>query len=288
MSAGFHSLWNILTQSSKNSHIFSGIKGAWLVIFAVVFFSMEGLPPRELWVWGIVSAFLHAFYIYCLSSAYSTLDISYVYPIARSAPALVPVFAFVFLGERIGWPSIVGIAIILVAIYTLHFDGHLINGFRRLYDALLHEDFRWAFLTLFMVVFYSLWDKKAMDIFFQIAPKSVLLNGISFFFMEAGICFILYGLYLPKKFLKEEIIDRFKKEWIKGFIGAIATIGSYGLICVVFQFEAVSEVVALRQTSVLMVVFWGCFKLGEPFGKQRILSAGMILAGVGLVGWNGR
>ena len=76
-----------------------------------------------------------------------------------------------------------------------------------------------------------------------------------------------------------------RKEWMKGLIGAFATLGSYGLICVVLQYEQVSIVVALRQTSVLMVVGWGCFRLGESFGRVRFLAALITVIGVAFTTW---
>ncbi|HJL72403.1 MAG TPA: hypothetical protein QGI40_00950, partial [Nitrospinaceae bacterium] len=60
---------------------------------------------------------------------------------------------------------------------------------------------------------------------------------------------------------------------------------SYGIICVVLQYEKVSSVVAFRQTSVLMVVFWGCWKMGEPFGRQRLLAGSLTIIGLGIMAW---
>ena len=56
---------------------------------------------RELLFWGILSGIIHGIYILCLSRAYKTQDISYVYPIARSTPVFVPVFAWLFLNEKL-------------------------------------------------------------------------------------------------------------------------------------------------------------------------------------------
>ena len=285
-SAVCHSIWNILTQTSNNSQLFSGFKGIWLVVLALLYFIFAGAPPEEMWMWGLVSGVVHAFYIFCLSRAYTTLDISYVYPIARSAPALVPIFAYFFLGERLNILSLLGIGVILLAIYILHFEGHLISGFQKLLDAFLHKNFRWAFLTLFTVVFYSMWDKRAMELYFGLRPESKFQNGIDFFFMEAGACFLLYNIYLITAFPRHLIIENWKIEWSRGFLGGVATLGSYGLICIVLQFEAISKIVVLRQTSVVMVVYWGCWKLGESFGLQRVMVAILILIGVILVGWN--
>jgi len=239
---------------------------------------------RELLFWGAVSGILHGVYILCLSRAYKTQDISYVYPIARSAPVFVPAFAWFLLGEKLDSVTVIAIILIVTAIYILHFDGHLIRGFKNLWQAIQHNDLRWAFYTLVMVVSYSLVDKKGMDLFHIYLPDQPFTNGVAFFFMEATIGFILCNLYLFSNHAKTDILKLWKAEWLKGLLAAIATLGSYGLICVVLQFEPLSAVVSLRQVSVLMVVYWGCWKLDEPLGKQRLLAGGFILVGVFLIG----
>ena len=72
-------------------------------------------------------------------------------------------------------------------------------------------------------------------------------------------------------------------DWRKCFLAGVSTTFSYGLICVVLQFEKLSAVVSLRQTSVLMVVYWGCWKLKEPYGRQRILAGLLVILGVILI-----
>ena len=286
LSSILHSLWNILTQTSKNSQFFSGLKGVWLILMGVVALNWIGFSiwNRELLFWGVLSGVIHGVYILCLSRAYNTQDISYVYPIARSSPVFIPIFAWLLLGEKLTPQILIAILIIISAIYILHFDGHLIRGFNNLWQAIQHNDLRWAFYTLIMVVSYSLVDKKGMDLFLFHLPNQPFQNGIAFFFMEATIGFTLCNLYLFSKYSKTEILDLWEKEWLKGLVGALATLGSYGLICVVLQFESVSAVVALRQVSVLMVVYWGCWKLKEPFGRERLLAGGLIIFGVFLIG----
>jgi len=245
----------------------------------------EFFPP-EIGIWIVLSGVLHGLYILSLSKAYSTQDISYVYPIARSAPVFVPFFSWLLLGERLGWVSFMAIAMILLAVYTLHFEGHLMRGFKNLWDAVLHKDLRWAFITLALVVAYSLVDKQGMDLFAFHRPDEKFANGLTFFFTEAMIGFSICNLYLFWKYPRQEIVSVWSAEWLRGLIAGIATIGSYGLICVVLQSEPVGQVVAVRQTSVLMVVVWGCWKLSEPFGKQRIVAACLTILGVGLMAWD--
>ena len=149
---------------------------------------------RELLFWGVLSGVIHGVYILCLSRAYNTQDISYVYPIARSAPVFVPVFAWLLLGEKLIPQTFIAILTIISAIYILHFDGHLIRGFKNLWQAIQHNDLRWAFYTLVMVVSYSLVDKKGMDLFLLQLPSHPFQNGIACFFLEATIGFTITGV----------------------------------------------------------------------------------------------
>jgi drug/metabolite transporter (DMT)-like permease len=288
LSSLFHSLWNVLTQTSRNSNLLSGLKGVWIMGIGVTLYLLQGNEffPPGIGLWIVLSGLLHGLYILSLSKAYSVQDISYVYPIARSAPVFVPAFSWFLLGERLGLLSILAIMMILLAVYILHFDGHLIRGFKNLWDAVIHKDLKWAFITLALVVAYSLVDKQGMDIFFLHRPEEKFANGLIFFFTEAMIGFSICNLYLFWKYPWKEISTVWRAEWLRGLIAGLATIGSYGLICVVLQSEPVGQVVAVRQTSVMMVVVWGCWKLGEPFGKQRILAAGLTILGVGMMSWD--
>jgi len=71
-----HSLWNILTQTSKNSRYFSGLKGLWIIVLAAVFFTFSeaSFYHPQILFWGVVSGVLHGVYILCLSRAYSNPD----------------------------------------------------------------------------------------------------------------------------------------------------------------------------------------------------------------------
>jgi len=286
LSSLFHSSWNILTQTSKNSQCFSALKGVWILILAGAYFSYNGFPfyiGQELYLWALFSGVLHGLYILSLSRAYSTEDISYVYPIARSAPAFVPLLAWIFLDEKLSQVIYLAIGLIVTAIYILHFEGKLVQGFKRLFKALLHRNLRWAFITLGLVVSYSLVDKIAMDKFLFYFPDQPFTNGMTFFFLEAAIGFTLCNIFVFNKFSRDEILKNWSDDWLKALFAGIATFISYGLICFVLQFEQLSAVVSLRQISVLMVVYWGCWKLKEPFGKQRILAGFLIFIGIVLI-----
>ena len=286
VSSLFHSFWNILTQTSNNSQCFSALKGIWIIFIGVAYFLITGFPleiGNELFMWALISGILHGFYILSLSRAYSTEDISYVYPIARSAPVFVPLLAWFFLGEKISLLIILAVLVIISAIYILHFDAKLINGLKNMYRAIKHNDMRWTFITLFLVVSYSLVDKMAMDKYMFYYPETPYSNGSTFFFLEAVIGFIICNIYIFNKIPRNEIMSNWSIDWGKCFLAGVATTFSYGLICVVLQFEKLSAIVSLRQVSVLMVVYWGCWKLNEPYGRKRILAGLLVILGVILI-----
>ena len=135
-----------------------------------------------------------------------------------------------------------------------------------------------------MVVSYSLVDKKGMDLFLFKLPNTPFQNGIAFFFWKPLLVLLFATFIYFQITVKLKILALWKNDWLRALVGAFATLGSYGLICVVLQFESVSAVVALRQVSVLMVVYWGCWKLREPFGRERLLAGGLIIFGVLLIG----
>jgi uncharacterized membrane protein len=255
-----------------------------MALIAYAFFGMASLNS-DIIFWGVLSGIIHGVYILCLSRAYSTADLSYVYPIARSAPVFVPVFAWLLLDEHLSISVFLAIVLILLAIYILHFEGKVIQGFKNLIEAFGHQDLRWAFYTLAMVVSYSLVDKKGMDSFLNHLPGQPIANGVTFFFIEATIGFALCNVYIFTNHPAKYVFQVWRSEWKKALLAGTATLGSYSLICVVLQFEALSAIVSLRQVSVLMVVYWGCWRLKEPFGPQRLLAGALILVGIILIGY---
>lgn len=247
--------------------------GGWLAI-----------PPPQVLPWVALSGILHGIYILSLSRAYARSDLSYAYPIARSAPVFVPVFAFFLLGERLGGTSLLAIFLVILAVYVLHFKGRVLEGFYNLWQALGHRDLRWSFITLGLVVAYSLVDKQGMALFLILEPDSGLTNGLRFFFLEAILGFGVCNLYLFTVYPAAQIIPIWRRDLWRGLAVGLATAASYGLICVVLQYEPVSQVVAVRQTSVIMVVLWGVVKMKEPFGRERIMASLLMVLGVSLIG----
>jgi len=150
LSASIHVWWNLLTKSSRSPKAFSLLKGTVLMGVAGVAGIRTPLHeiPTDVWAYLAASGVAHALYILALTSSYEVGDLSYVYPIIRSAPVLVPLVAFLTLGEGISLRGGTGILIVMLGVYILQMRGDAATELHRLWASLKRRDSRWAFATL--------------------------------------------------------------------------------------------------------------------------------------------
>ncbi len=284
LSAAIHVGWNYLTKSSESPKAFSLLKGT--VMLGITLIALAGIPlrviPAKLWIYVLASGAIHGIYILALSTAYETGDISYVYPIARSAPALVAIAAFLVLGERISFRGGIGIAIVVGSVLVLQLRGEADSEIKRLWASIKKKDTYWAFVTLGAVVAYTLVDKAAMVLLSKVSEIPAGMHGPVFFMLQVTVCYLLFWAYLVLK-RDLDIKTVWKREWPRGVAAALATFCSYSLILHVMQTEPVSYIVTLRQASVLLAVLLGWFRLNEPYGKNRFLASVAMLVGFYLV-----
>lgn len=284
LSAAIHVGWNYLTKSSQSPKAFSLLKGT--VMICITLAALTRIPldaiTAKLWFYVLASGAIHGIYILALSTAYETGDISYVYPIARSAPALVPIAAFLALGETISLRGGLGIAIVVAAVLGLQLRGKAGSELRQLWDSLKKKDTHWAFITLGAVVAYSLVDKAAMVSLSTVSEIPAGMHGPVFFMLQVTFCYLLFWIYQA---LKRDLVIMpvWKREWPRGVAAALGTMISYSLILHVMQTEPVSYIVTIRQASVLLAVLVGWFALREPYGKHRLIASVAMIVGFYLV-----
>ena len=82
-----------------------------LLFFAPVFiygYRQQSFDLQGIWAIALLSGLLHFLYWLWLARSLETGDLSRVYPISRSAPALVLVLAVLFMGEQVSLPGAAG------------------------------------------------------------------------------------------------------------------------------------------------------------------------------------
>ena len=284
LSAAIHVGWNFLTKSSDDPAVFSLLKGITMATVAIVglAFMPLGAVPAALWKYVLVSGLIHGIYILALSKAYESGDISFVYPIARSAPALVPVAAFLILGETISVRGGIGIVIVVLGMLALQFRGDSRSAIRNFKRAAMKKGAIWAFVTLGAVVAYSLVDKAAMVVLSDVAAITPSMRGPFFFMLQVIFCYLLFGGYMAAtRNLNLKAV--WGAQWRQVIVAAVGAMSSYSIILHVMQTSPVSYIVSLRQSSVLLAVVVGWRQLKEPDGAYRLVTSAVMLLGFYLV-----
>lgn len=274
ISALFHALRSLFTKESGDKQIF-----LWLYsIFALLFYSplffyflyRVGITHPVAYAWCIGSGFIHFIYWLFLTNSYQKGDLSHVYPIMRSSPALVLVIAVLFLGEQVSIQGVCGILLVAIGVYIISMKRISADELLEPIKSIANDrSTRFAFLTLLSVAFYSIVDKLAVN---HIHP--ILFT---FIHLLCGMCYYTPYILLTKH------ADMIKKEWRAGLRRIIASgvlgIFGYMLILISFTIERVSYIVGLRQTSIVFAVLMGSHFLKEKHQGIRLTGSLIICAG---------
>jgi uncharacterized membrane protein len=199
-------------------------------------------------------------------------DLSIVYPIARSAPLFVTLFAVLFFDETLTWWGFMGIVSVLIGVYllTLNFpdDKKSISAV----SSFKNKGLLFAFFTALTVTAYSLIDKQGAQ----------HLHPILYVWTMNGVALIPLTLLIV--FTKQEQVSiEWKENKWPILVSSFLNLLSYSLIIFVMQTYQVSYIVSIRQISVVFGVIFGGTVLKERNIKSRLLFSILIFAGLFLI-----
>jgi uncharacterized membrane protein len=275
LSAVFHAIRNYFTKSSNDKQIFIWwyeFFGSLLLLPIFIYFLANSQMPTTIGILiGILSGLLHAVYWIFHGKAYETGDLSHVYPIMRSAPAFVLLFAVVFLQEKVTFVGVIGILLTVLGLYLISVKSISIKDLLGPIKSIFKERAsQFALLTMVSVTIYSIIDKIGVG---HVHP--ILFT---FFFTFFGFTiFTPYILFIRKK---KAIIDEWYNHKKRILINSILATSGYALILVAFSIERVSYVVGVRQLSVVIAVLLGGYLLKEKNKLIRIVASCFIFLGV--------
>ena len=278
ISALLHAVRNLLTKRSGDKQLFVW----WYEIWALIYFLpvilglivIRGFPPAVGLAAAAVSGLVHFLYWLFLSKAYEEGDLSQVYPIMRSAPALVLVFSVILLRERVSIAGVAGILLVVGGVQAIGMQRPSLQQFLRPFATIFtNRSTRFAFLTMIAVTVYSIVDKIGVA---YVDP--LVFNYLLIFF---GLAFFTPYIIATKdrKAVLAEWANNRRSILINGLLGYI----SYSLILVAFTIERVSYIVGLRQLSIVFAVLMGGYLLKEKHRGLRLISAGLIFLGAFLI-----
>lgn len=278
LSAAMHALRNFFNKKALDKQAFVW----WYEVFGLIFFTPlflftllhEGTNTHISITFVFLSGFVHFIYWYFLTKALEKGDLSLIYPIMRSSPALVLIFSIAILGENVSALGVTGILLVAIGVYSINMDSLVLTKLLRPFRAVTRDRaIQFAFLTLFSTACYTLVDKVAVS---QMHP-------VVFAYIYPWISLSLFSGYI----FKAKSGDILKKEWELSkasiLICGVLSIFGYFLILLAFTMERMSYVAGFRQLSIVFAVLLGGHLLKEKNKRIRIASSLIIFVGAYLI-----
>lgn len=261
--AFLHALWNGLVRvGASRVHvmmILSGVQGLIGLVVALAY----PFPETKVWPWLVASGVIHSAYKTFLTYAYEHGDLSRVYPLARgTAPLIVLCASATLLGETPTTPEVIGLCLLGFGILLLA-GGVFSNGeSRRLLP--------YAFGAAAATAGYSMVDGMGA----RVAGEAG--GFVGWLFVIDGLIFAAVMLGLRGK----ASVPRDRKVWLIGSLGAAASYASYAIVVWAMTKAPIALVAGLRETSIVFGVLIGWFVFRERMTRSKLVSIGLIVAGV--------
>jgi len=266
--AAMHTGWNFLVKRAKDKQVFTW----WaMIIGSLVYLPLLTLYrpiPAQIWPYALSSACVEAVYYNTLVRAYTHGDFSLVYPVARgAAPALLAVWATLFLGERPHCAGIVGLSLVLIGLLVVG-SGQWRS--QRQGVSLPRGGIGAALATALCISIYSAIDGAAVRLMAP-TPYTVLVFALTGLFV-APLVFRQYGYH--------DVVAVWRTDWVRILAVGILTLLTYMLVLQAYAIAHVSYVGALREVSIVLAALAGWRWLGEAFGALRTVGALLIFVGI--------
>ena len=274
-SAVLHASWNLFAKraggSTRGAPFVLAFTLLTALLWAPLVISQGGWRVGDLgtgaWVAIVGSAVIHVGYFLALQRGYRVGDLSLVYPLARGGgPLIATLGAIMLFGERPSGGALLGTGLVVLA--TLILASGRAPGAPRIAPGLL-----WGGVTALFIGTYTLWDARAVAL--------VGVPPLVFLWWSEWIRALLIA---PLALRSPHELRTVWREQRTAVI-AISTLSpaAYLMVLHAYTLAPVSLVAPTREISVLIGALFGITLLGEGQRRRRLLVAGVMVAGVGLL-----
>ena len=257
-----HASWNALVKSSSDKTLDTALIHVLCSVLALPALLVVGLPPLHVWPYVLASLVIHVGYYFALAGALKHGELGLAYPLMRgTAPLLVAIGSFVFLGEAVrplGW---LGIVMVCAGVLMLGMSAGLLKHRKAVLFALSNA---------VLIAIYTVVDAQGARLSGHVGQYVALL------FVLDGWPFAVL-VYLQRK---GQVWEYARARWPLATFGALASLGSYSIALWAMTVAPVALVAALRETSVLFAVILGAWLLRERWTRWRVIGASTIVCGV--------
>jgi len=262
-----HASWNAMVRGSADKLSSLALMTGASAIIALPVLPFLPMPTMETWGFLLFTLILHTGYKLFLVRAYTFGDLGHVYPIARgSAPLLVTIGAFLFIGETLSIWAIGGLLLVTGGIISLAWNKR--GGTADESKATIY-----ALITATFIASYTMVDGIGGRV-----AQSPFVYVFWLFVLDGGVFFAI-GLYRRGW----TSLKNTSSVWSVAIGGAALQLIAYGIVIWAMSVAPLGPVSALRETSVIFAAFLSSFMLKEPIGRLGLAAAITVTIGVALI-----
>ncbi len=261
-----HAGWNVIVKSNADRLVSLTVLQTFMALMGLGMVFVFGFPGHHVWPWALASGVLHLGYNLFLVRAYRHADLSVVYPIARGAAPLMTLLGSYFLTQD-------NVGLLMAAAVVVLVAGLMLTGLGKASASADPHALYYALGTACWIAAYTLVDGIG-------ARHSG--NALGF----AGVIFVFDGMFIFAAALAmrgKTLIHGFAANWHMGLIGGAASCAAYAIAVWAMTKAPIASVAALRETSIVFVLFLSARILKESLGWQRIVGGVLIVAGASLL-----
>ncbi|NJD62918.1 MAG: EamA family transporter [Deltaproteobacteria bacterium] len=274
LSSVMHAGWNLILKTSRRKLAFNVfMHGFAIAIFSAWWIARHGgipLPRGPVLLFTLAGGFFFSLYHMCLTAAYERIDVSLAYPLTTTGPLYIPLWATLFLDERLSAPGLAGIFVVAIGAYLLQMQEISWAG---LTFPLRNIRLPGVLLALSAGVFYSagaIVDKQGVTVV-DVFLYTYYLDIVLFLFLLANVLLTTS----PVLFLEEV-----RRHWARGMLAGAVLFASFILYRIGLQMSKVSYATSARQASAIVGVAGGILLFRERFGRIRLGGAALIALGI--------
>jgi drug/metabolite transporter (DMT)-like permease len=261
--AVLHATWNLVLKRSRDSDAaFWAIVGLG-AIGSIPVLALVGPPGMRAVPYLAASALVQVLYVTGLAGAYAHGDFSLAYPLARGSGALLAaVGGALVLSDHLPGPAWLGVAVVAASLLLLTRRGATASSLA------------WAIATGGAIAVYSVIDT---------AGSRHAASGISYGLslqVATGVTVSAVGLARRRT---AAMLAEIRRTPLALVAAGMLITASYTMVVSAFRLAPVGYVSVLRESSVLIGALLGWLVLRERFGRHRVLSAAVMVAGLALL-----
>jgi phosphonate utilization associated putative membrane protein len=263
-----HVAWNLLARhvDSRSNYLWWGLLAHLVLLGPWAFWCLivDSHWDTELLIAMSVSAIANTLYFVVLRKAYHYAPVALVYPIARSSPLLIVLWAWLLFSESISIGGMIGIGISAVGLWVL--AGTTKNGDTR-------HALPWALLAALGTSIYSLSDKLAVS--------HLPTFGSQLGFISVGYFTSFIGLSISNYQDNNSLIPLYRPKSIYILLGGLFIGVAYALVVRAMLELPAAYVVAYTNSGIVLATVLSIWFFREKESwTSRLFAASLIALGL--------